>query len=61
VSKLAPIPVDRDDPDVTHGVVTDANGTVTLNLFQADWDSWGWWLPGPPLWIPKPMLPPPAS
>jgi hypothetical protein len=39
------------------GVVTDANGRVVVNLFQQDYDTFGWWWPGPPLWIPRPVLP----
>jgi hypothetical protein len=43
----------------THGVITDEHGVVVINLFQQDYDDYGWWLPGAQLWIPRPVLPHP--
>jgi hypothetical protein len=67
---IAAIPISGAVPDVApvcgadpgfgwQGVLSDQDSVVTTNLFQQNADDWGWWLPGPPLWIPRPVLPHP--
>jgi hypothetical protein len=58
VKLAAPIVPDCEaEDDLSHGVISNGDGIVALNLFQQDWDDWGWCLPGAPLWIPRPVLP----
>jgi hypothetical protein len=42
-----------------HGVISDADGSVVVNLFQTDADTDGWQTPGPAPPIPPAQLPHP--